>query len=127
VDKTNIYNDLDYVPAQDATDDKVLDARQGKALKDLIDGMDTAYKAADTALDGRLTTAEGAIATLNGNASTEGSVLNTVNTRIADVVAEAPEAFDTLKEIADWIGTHSTSALEMQQDIADNADAIEAL
>ena len=127
VDKTNIYNDLDYVPALDATDDKVLDARQGKALKDLIDGMDTAYKAADTALDGRLTTAEGAIATLNGNASTEGSVLNTVNTRIADVVAEAPEAFDTLKEIADWIGTHSTSALEMQQDITDNADAIASL
>ena len=127
VDKTNIYNDLDYVPAADATDDKVLDARQGKALKDLIDGMDTAYKAADTALDGRLTTAEGAIATLNGNASTEGSVLNTVNTRIADVVAEAPEAFDTLKEIADWIGTHSDSALEMQQDITDNADAIEEL
>jgi len=27
IDKTNIYNDLDYVPAVDATDDKVLDAR----------------------------------------------------------------------------------------------------
>ena len=125
VDKTNIYNDLDYVPAADATDDKVLDARQGKALKDLIDGMDTAYKAADTALDGRLTTAEGAITTLNG--SGEGSVINTVNTQIAVVVADAPEAFDTLKEIADWIDTHSDSALEMQQNITDNADAIASL
>ena len=125
VDKTNIYNDLDYVPAQDATDDKVLDARQGKALKDLIDSMDTAYKAADTALDGRLTAAEGAITTLNG--SGEGSVINTVNTQIAAVVADAPEAFDTLKEIADWIDTHSDSAIEMQQSITDNADAIAAL
>ena len=127
VDKTNIYNDLDYVPAQDATDDKVLDARQGKALKDLIDSMDTAYKAADTALDGRVSDVEDAIDTLNGDASTEGSVLNTVNTQIAAVVAEAPEAFDTLKEIADWIDGHSTDALEMQQDISDNADAITAL
>ena len=125
VDKTNIYNDLDYVPAQDATDDKILDARQGKALKDLIDGIDTAYKAADTALNGRLTAAESAITTLNG--SGEGSVSNTVNTQIAAVVADAPEAFDTLKEIADWIDTHSDSAIEMQQSITDNADAIAAL
>jgi hypothetical protein len=125
VAKTNIYNDLDYEPAQDATDDKVLDARQGKVLKGLIDDMDTAYKAADTALDGRLTAAEGAITTLNG--SGEGSVLNTVNTQIAAVVANAPEAFDTLKEISDWIDTHSDSAIEMQQSITDNADAIAAL
>ena len=127
VDKANIYNDLDYVPAQDATDDKVLDARQGKALKDLIDSMDTAYKAADTTLGGRISDVEDAIDTLNGNASTEGSVLNTVNTQIAAVVAEAPEAFDTLKEIADWIDDHDADALEMQQDISDNADAITAL
>ena len=125
VDKVNIYNDLDYVPEQGVTDNKVLDARQGKALKDLIDGMDTAYKAADTALSGRLTAAEGAITTLNG--SGEGSVLNTVNTQIAAVVANAPESFDTLKEIADWIDTHSDSAIEMQQSITDNADAIAAL
>lgn len=127
VDKDNIYNDLNYVPAQDATDDKVLDARQGKVLKDLLDNIDSAYKAADTSLSSRISAAENALNTLNSDAETAGSVLNTVNTRIADVVAEAPEAFDTLKEIADWIGTHSTSALEMQQDIADNADAIAAL
>ena len=125
VAKANIYNNLDYEPAQDATDDKVLDARQGKVLKGLIDDMDTAYKAADTALDGRLTAAEGAITTLNG--SGEGSVINTVNTQIAAVVASAPEAFDTLKEISDWIDTHSDSAIEMQQSITDNADAIAAL
>ena len=125
VDKDDIYNSLDYAPAQDVVDNKVLDARQGKALKDLIDNMDTAYKAADTALDGRLATAESAIATLNS--SGEGSVTNTVNTQIAAVVADAPEAFDTLKEIADWIDTHSDSAIEMQQSITDNADAIAAL
>ena len=45
VDKANIYNALDYVPAQDATDDKVLDARQGKALKDTIDALNTSLDA----------------------------------------------------------------------------------
>ena len=128
IDKTKIYNGLDYeTTEQDVKEHNVLDAAQGKALKNLLDNMDSAYKAADTALDGRLIAAEGALDTLNSGAETEGSVLNTVNTRIADVVAEAPEAFDTLKEIADWIGTHNTSALEMQQDIADNATAIAAL
>lgn len=122
VDKTNIYNDLDYVPAADATDDKVLDARQGKALKDLIDSMDTAYKVADTALDGRLTAAESAITTLNG--SGEGSVINTVNTQIAAVVAGAPESLDTLQEIASWISNHSDSASAMNTKINENADAI---
>jgi len=77
--------------------------------------MDTAYKAVDSALDGRLTEAENAITTLNG--SGEGSVVNTVNTRIAEVVAEAPEAFDTLQEIAEWIGTHSDSAIVMDNKI----------
>ena len=128
IDKTKIYNGLDYeTTEQNVTKHSVLDAAQGKALKDLLDNIDSAYKVADTALDERLTAAEGALDTLNSGAETEGSVLNTVNTRIADVVAEAPEAFDTLKEIADWIGTHNTSALEMQQDIADNATAIAAL
>ena len=80
-------------------------------------------RAAVTALDGRVSDVEDAIDTLNGDASTEGSVLNT----IAAVVANAPEAFDTLKEIADWIDDHSADALEMQQNISDNANAIAAL
>jgi len=118
VAKANIYNDLDYVPAQGATDNKVLDARQGKALKDLIDDM-------DSALNERLTTAEGAITTLNG--SGDGSVLKTVNTQIAAVVANAPESLNTLKEIADWIDNHSESASAMNTQIGINTGAIEAL
>lgn len=117
VAKSDIYNDLDYVPAQDATADKVLDARQGKVLQDEINALNTALNTNDTGIIARVTAAEAALDTLNGTASTAGSVLNTVNTQIATVVNDAPAAFDTLKEIADWIGTHSTSALEMQQNI----------
>ena len=107
IDKTNIENGLTVQPEVSG---KVLDARQGKVLKELIDGV-------NTDLGGRITATENALTTLNGGASTEGSVLNTVNTRIAEVVADAPAAFDTLKEIADWIGDHNSDALEMQQNI----------
>ena len=52
-----------------------------------------------------------AIQTLNGNDETAGSVRyiakNAASTAVASVVSGAPEAFDTLKEIADWISTAS--------------------
>ena len=127
VDKTNIYNGLDYVPAVDATDNKVLDARQGKALKDAIDVIDSNLNTASTGLVARVSATENAINTLNGDASTSGSVLSTVNAQIANVVNNAPEAFDTLKEIADWIGNNSDDALTMQQNIHNNASAIATL
>lgn len=46
---------------------------------------------------------------------------------VAKIVANAPEAFDTLKEIADWIGSGdvaSTTAAEMLTSINANAKAI---
>lgn len=46
---------------------------------------------------------------------------------VAKIVANAPEAFDTLKEIADWIGSGdvaSTTAAEMLTSINANAQAI---
>lgn len=54
---------------------------------------------------------EGAIHTLNGDDKTAGSVRyiakDAASTAVASVVSGAPEAFDTLKEIADWISTAS--------------------
>lgn len=54
---------------------------------------------------------EGAINTLNGGDNIEGSVRyiakDAASTAVASVVSGAPEAFDTLKEIADWISTAS--------------------
>ena len=71
----------------------------------------------DTALAGRVSTVEGAITTLNGDAQTTGSVSNKVATAVAAIVADAPAAYDTLKEIADWISSHGTSAASMSSDI----------
>ena len=71
-----------------------------------------------------------AINTLNGDETTEGSVAY----QIAQIIADAPEAFDTLKEIADWIAEHpeDTAAMNAQiqqntADIATNASDISNL
>ena len=48
-----------------------------------------------------------AVETLNGDADEVGSVKYTVDSAIALVVSGAPESFDTLKEIADWIANDS--------------------
>lgn len=64
-----------------------------------------------------------AIAKLNGTSSEEGSVAY----QIAQVVAGADESFDTLKEIADWISSHSTDAATMNSQINANKSDITAL
>lgn len=57
---------------------------------------------------------------------------NAITAKVAEIVAGAPEEFDTLKEMSDWLTEHSGSAAEMNtaiqantKAIADNATAIE--
>jgi len=78
------------------------------------------------ALEGRMDTAEGdiadntaAIELLNKTDGTVGSVKKTVDDAIAAIVASAPEDFDTLKEISDWISGHASDASSMNSDIAE--------
>ena len=47
-----------------------------------------------------------------------------VTAKIAQIVANAPEDLDTLKEIADWISTHEDSASAMNTAILANTEAI---
>ena len=47
-----------------------------------------------------------------------------VTVKIAEIVANAPEDLDTLKEIADWISTHEDSASAMNTAILANTEAI---
>ncbi len=79
----------------------------------------------DTELKGRVTSNETAIATLIG--SGEGSVDKKVADAVAKIVADAPEAYNTLKEISDWITSHSTDAIEMNSQINANKTDIETL
>lgn len=77
------------------------------ALKDLID-----------AISAKLATLEG---------EDEGSIEKIVADKVAEIVAGAPESFDTLKELADWISSHESDATAMNSAIQENASAIATL
>lgn len=78
-----------------------------------------------------------AIETLNGDADTEGSVANQVKAAvdtavdtaveqaIDTIVANADQAFDTLKEVADWIQSDGAAAVELINKVSENTEAIE--
>lgn len=65
-----------------------------------------------------------AIAKLNGDDNVDGSVKKQVKDAINAVVDGAPEAFDTLKEIADWIGSDESGTAELISKVAANEQAI---
>lgn len=81
-----------------------------------LDDLETRVGLDDTTgLSKRIKDNESAITLLNKTDGTVGSVKKTVDDAISALVASAPSSFDTLKEIADWIGTSagSTTASEM--------------
>lgn len=45
------------------------------------------------------------VGTINGDENTEGSFRNVIKTEVTNLIGGAGEAFDTLKEIQDWITT----------------------
>lgn len=65
-----------------------------------------------------------AIETLNGDETTNGSVKKQIADALAKIVADAPADFDTLKEISDWISSHTESASAMNTAINTNAQNI---
>lgn len=103
-----------------------IDGRLAAVEGDYLKGADkTEINGTISALDGRVAANEGAITVLNGEG--EGSVKKAVADAVAGVVASAPEDFDTLKEVADWIASDTTGAAKMQADIArlDGADTVD--
>lgn len=96
---------------------KKLDDRDKEVVKKILDNK--------TAID-----LLNATATIDNQApfgSVERTVGDKVAGEIAKIVANAPADFDTLKEIADWISTHSDSAAAMNSAIQKNRDAVSSL
>ena len=103
--------------------------------KAYADGKDIAIAAAKSAADAAQDDVDAltedvqanasAIATLNGTGT--GSVRKQVADAVAQIVADAPEAYDTLKEISDWISSHAGDASEMNSAIQQNTTDIGAL
>lgn len=65
--------------------------------------------------------------TNDSNYQTEAQVKSTVSNEVAKIVADAPENYDTLKEISDWISGHENDASAMNSAIKDNKNAITTL
>lgn len=97
---------------------------QLNSYKTLNDERVAAVEAKNVEQDTAIKANADAIEVLNGTG--EGSVSKQVSDAIAGVVAEAPEAFDTLKEIADYIAGDKTNAAELLNKVNANTGAINA-
>ena len=97
----------------------------GKTVKEYIEELTQSAAYDDTQIKADIKDIKDAVDVLNGTG--EGSVDKKVADAVAAIVAGAPEAYDTLKEISDWISTHADSASAMNSAINDNKQAIEDL
>ena len=84
-----------------------------------------AFWSYDTEVKASIKANSDAITVLNG--SGEGSVSKQVADAVASIVADAPEAYDTLKEISDWISSHADDAAAMNSQISTNKTDIASL
>lgn len=117
------------LPEQDLSD--LLEKINGGVTGDIVtigEGgivVDSGVKVSDIATKAEVQANTSAIAVLNGTG--EGSVNKKVADAVAAIVAEAPEAYDTLKEISDWISSHASDASAMNSQINTNKTDIESL
>lgn len=96
------------------------------SLKDVQTDVD-ANKTAIGGLRTDVNAAQADIEIFKGNETVEGSIKYEANAAVAAMLADAPEAFDTLKEIADWCSSHSQEVTEMQSDINKNKTDIASI
>ena len=119
-------------PLRDAVDNKV-DPIEGYGLSkndltdELHDKLVDLHNYDDTGIkrDIRINTYN--LNVLKSDVNTPGSALNTVNTSVENVLDGAPEDFDTLKEISDWIDAHEPPAAAMYANVQQNTENLDSL
>lgn len=100
----------------------------GAKAKDVINYIKEVVDAGaydDSALKASVAANTAAISVLNGTG--DGSVKKAVSDAVASIVADAPDSFDTLKEISDWISSHASDAAGMNSQIKTNKEDITKL
>lgn len=105
---------------------------EGKTIVKMIEDAQKAATYDDTAIKASVKANTDALAILNGNAETKGSVLAiakaeaeaAAKAEVAAVIDSAPEAFDTLKEIATWIEGDKTATEELVKRVVANETAV---
>ena len=104
---------------------------EGKTLVQMIADAKSEATYDDTAIKADIKKNTEAIAILNGDVTTSGSVKAeakvAADAAVAAVVDSAPEAMNTLKEVADWIANDESGAAAMANRIAANENAIAAI
>lgn len=98
IDKSAIVDNLDTKDTN-----KVLSANQGTVIKETITSLETALISEKTARQTADNNLQGQITTLESVKASKTEMTQAIANAINAVVNSAPEAFDTLKEIADWI------------------------
>ena len=123
---TGLYKDIADVLAianKGVADAKTAQDAANAAQSD-IDALETVVGANDTTgLRKRIKDNETAISTLQG-LDTNKSARTIAAEEVAKVVNGAPESFDTLKELSDWISTHGTDATAMNTAITKLQDIV---
>lgn len=125
VDSGKAVTDFDEAGAADSAKAEVLGVigtipadATAKTVVDYIKEAVTAGSYDDSQVKADIAANKGAIDTLNGTG--DGSVKKAVADAVAKIVADAPEAYDTLKEISDWITNHTSDAATMNSQINTN-------
>lgn len=118
---TTLEGEMDTVEGKVATLEGEMDAVEGKVAS--LEA-NSATKAELKVTDDLAKENKAAIEVLNGTGT--GSVAAAVAAGIAEVVANAPEDFDTLKEVADWIANDTTGAAALQAAVADHETRLAA-
>lgn len=104
---------------------------ENKTLVQMIEDAKTAATYDDTAIKALIQGNTDAIAILNGDDTVTNSVISIAKAQakaeVATVIGAAPEAMDTLEEVANWIANDESGAAAMVKDIKSNKDAIAAI
>lgn len=104
---------------------------EGKSLVQMIEEAKSEASYDDTSIRALIQSNTDAITVLNGDVNTDGSVAkiaaDAAKAEVAIVVGAAPEAMNTLEEVAQWIANDKSGAAAMANDIAANKTAIAAI
>ena len=103
------------------------------ALSNMSNTSDTNLAEAKAYTDTKVSQVKTDISSLQSNKAniedvyTKSETDTKITEKVSEIVSDAPEDFDTLKEMSDWIATHEGSAAEMNSAIQDNVADISNL
>ena len=104
---------------------------ENKTLIDMINEAKSEATYDDTSIKALIQANTDALTVLNGDIHTEGSVKRIASeaakVEVATLVGEAPEALDTIHEIAAWIQDDETGAAALAKTVTEHSEAIAAI